>query len=248
MLKEKSFIFTRFRCRTAFFLVPLGCATVIARKTQKTVRHEGEFKRDRIEFRLGRPHRGHRLTGRRIHQRHIHRPHRSRCPRLHPPTQEQGRFPRRAGHDGQHPPGHGTHPPRRHCGRRRPAARGDDRRPGKGRAPVPRRRGRRILGRNGLHRRHGCLQQGRLPGTGPQGRRRHREIPVQLDDFTEPLAETIKGFHNIRHRFGQWDAALARDAAGRKMHLAGEIGWIESRRARCSLSGRRSRTVRSLPA
>ena len=36
----------------------------------------------------------------------------------------------------------------------------------------------------------------------------------QLDDFTEPLAETIKGFHNIRHRFGQWDAALARDAAG----------------------------------
>jgi len=53
----------------------------------------------------------------------------------------------------------------------------------------------------------------------------------QLDDFTEPLAETIKGFHNIRHRFGQWDAALARDAAGRKMHLAGEIGWIESRRA-----------------
>ena len=27
------------------------------------------------------------------------------------------------------------------------------------------------------------------------------------------------------------DAALARDAAGRKMHLAGEIGWIESRRA-----------------
>ena len=53
----------------------------------------------------------------------------------------------------------------------------------------------------------------------------------QLDDFTEPLAETIKGFHNIRHRFGQWDAALARDAAGRRIHLAEEIGWIESRRA-----------------
>ena len=53
----------------------------------------------------------------------------------------------------------------------------------------------------------------------------------QLDDFTEPLAETIKGFHNIRHRFGQWAAALARDAAGRRIHLAEEIGWIESRRA-----------------
>ena len=53
----------------------------------------------------------------------------------------------------------------------------------------------------------------------------------QLDDFTEPLAETIKGFHNIRPRFGQWDAALARDAAGRRIHLAEEIGWIESRRA-----------------
>ena len=53
----------------------------------------------------------------------------------------------------------------------------------------------------------------------------------QLDDFTEPLAETIKGFHNIRHRFGQWDATLARDAAGRRIHLAEEIGWIESRRA-----------------
>ena len=53
----------------------------------------------------------------------------------------------------------------------------------------------------------------------------------QLADFTEPLAETIKGFHNIRHRFVQWDEALARDAAGRKKELAEEIGWIESRRA-----------------
>ena len=67
----------------------------------------------------------------------------------------------------------------------------------------------------------------------------------QLDDFTEPLAETIKGFHNIRHRFGQWDAALARDAAGRKMHLAGEIGWIESRRAEMLSFWSK---VRSLPA
>ncbi len=70
-----------------------------------------------------------------------------------------------------------------------------------------------------------------------------------LSDFTEPLAETIKGFHNIRHRFEQWDEAVARDAAGRigagggpeesglgvsgsgcTGGLAEEISWIESRR------------------
>lgn len=52
-----------------------------------------------------------------------------------------------------------------------------------------------------------------------------------LSDFTEPLAQTIPGFHDIRHRFCQWDASLARDAAGRKMQVQEEIGWIESRRA-----------------
>lgn len=57
------------------------------------------------------------------------------------------------------------------------------------------------------------------------------KFQAQLADFTEPLAETIKGFHNIRHRFVQWDEALARDAAGRKKELTEEIGWIESRRA-----------------
>lgn len=53
-----------------------------------------------------------------------------------------------------------------------------------------------------------------------------------LDDFREPLHETIRGFHDIRHRFAQWDAALARDAAGRCREVAGEIGWIEERRER----------------
>lgn len=56
------------------------------------------------------------------------------------------------------------------------------------------------------------------------------KFQAQLADFTEPLAETIKGFHNIRHRFAQWDDALHRDAAGRVGELAEEIGWIESRR------------------
>ena len=51
-----------------------------------------------------------------------------------------------------------------------------------------------------------------------------------LADFTTPLHETIKGFHNIRYRFEQWDAAVAADCGGRVAELAEEIGWIESRR------------------
>lgn len=57
------------------------------------------------------------------------------------------------------------------------------------------------------------------------------KFQAQLADFTEPLVETIPGFHNIRYRFVQWDEALKRDAAGRVKDLATEIGWIESRRA-----------------
>ena len=52
----------------------------------------------------------------------------------------------------------------------------------------------------------------------------------QVSDFKEPLVETIKGFHNIRWRFQQWDEALRKDAAGRVAGLTEEIGWIESRR------------------
>lgn len=52
----------------------------------------------------------------------------------------------------------------------------------------------------------------------------------QLADFDIPLSETIKGFHNIRWRFHQWDEALKRDAAGRVGELREEISWIESRR------------------
>lgn len=51
-----------------------------------------------------------------------------------------------------------------------------------------------------------------------------------LADFTEPLSETIKGFHNIRHRFSQWDATIAADPVGRVKDLKEEIEWIESRR------------------
>lgn len=56
------------------------------------------------------------------------------------------------------------------------------------------------------------------------------KFQAQLADFTEPLAETIKGFHNIRYRFEQWDAVLAADPVGRKASVVEEIGWVESRR------------------
>lgn len=51
-----------------------------------------------------------------------------------------------------------------------------------------------------------------------------------LSDFDKPLNETIKGFHNIRWRFQQWDETIAADPAGRVEHLQEEISWIESRR------------------
>ena len=51
-----------------------------------------------------------------------------------------------------------------------------------------------------------------------------------LADFTEPLNEVIKGFHNIRWRFQQWDAVLAADPAGRVKEVQEEIAWVEERR------------------
>ena len=51
-----------------------------------------------------------------------------------------------------------------------------------------------------------------------------------LADFDKPLNETIKGFHNIRWRFEQWDATIAADPAGRVKNLQQEIEWVESRR------------------
>lgn len=53
---------------------------------------------------------------------------------------------------------------------------------------------------------------------------------AMLADFDEPLADVIKGFHNIRWRFEQWDRALSEDRAGRKASLTTEIEWIETRR------------------
>jgi len=71
------------------------------------------------------------------------------------------------------------------------------------------------------------------------------KFQAQLADFTEPLAETIKGFHNIRHRFVQWDEAIGRDAAGRVKDLTEEIAGSSRGAARCSGFGQRSKTARS---
>jgi len=49
-------------------------------------------------------------------------------------------------------------------------------------------------------------------------------------DLNEPLTDILPGFHNIRFRFNQWDAILAKDPVGRKAKLTNEISWIESRR------------------
>ncbi len=56
------------------------------------------------------------------------------------------------------------------------------------------------------------------------------KFQAQLADFDQPLNETIKGFHDIRHRFGQWDESLRLDKAGRKASVADEIAWLEARR------------------
>jgi Ser/Thr protein kinase RdoA (MazF antagonist) len=49
-------------------------------------------------------------------------------------------------------------------------------------------------------------------------------------DLKEPLVNILPGFHDIRYRFKQWDAVLAKDPVGRKVEVAAEIAWIESRR------------------
>lgn len=51
-----------------------------------------------------------------------------------------------------------------------------------------------------------------------------------LADFDKPLHETIKGFHNIHFRFGQWAEALDADRVGRVRNLKREIEAIEVRR------------------
>ena len=76
---------------------------------------------------------------------------------------------------------------------------------------------------------YNCADSPELARKGGQG---IGKFQAQLSDFSDELSETIAGFHNIAHRFRQWDAAVAADKAGRVKNLAEEIGWIEQRRER----------------
>lgn len=76
-----------------------------------------------------------------------------------------------------------------------------------------------------------CFDRADSPELARQGGLGLGRFHKLVSDFTEPLTEVLKGFHNIRWRFTQWDEAVKRDAAGRVKDLAEEISWIESRRA-----------------
>ncbi len=56
------------------------------------------------------------------------------------------------------------------------------------------------------------------------------EFHLLVSDFKEPLTEVLKGFHDMRFRFSQWDASVAADKAGRVSSVKEEIEWIESHR------------------
>lgn len=56
------------------------------------------------------------------------------------------------------------------------------------------------------------------------------KFQAMLSDMTQPLTDTLPGFHNIDYRFQQWDHALKQNPANRVQHLTREIDWIESRR------------------
>lgn len=63
-----------------------------------------------------------------------------------------------------------------------------------------------------------------------QGGRGIGQFQAMLADMTEPLVDILPGFHNMRFRFEQWDATLAKDPVGRKASMAKEIAQIEARR------------------
>ncbi|HNX54021.1 MAG TPA: aminoglycoside phosphotransferase family protein [Prolixibacteraceae bacterium] len=73
-------------------------------------------------------------------------------------------------------------------------------------------------------------QAAKTPELAYQGGKGIGLFQSMVSDLKEPLTDILPGFHNIRYRFNQWDAVLAKDPAGRKAKLATEIGWIESRR------------------
>lgn len=77
-----------------------------------------------------------------------------------------------------------------------------------------------------------CYSKADTPELARQGGIGIGHFQALLSDFNEQLTDTIKGFHNIRHRLCQWDGTLRRDPVGRVKDLKEEIAWIESRRTR----------------
>jgi Putative homoserine kinase type II (protein kinase fold) len=73
-------------------------------------------------------------------------------------------------------------------------------------------------------------QAAKTPELAYQGGKGIGLFQSMVSDLKEPLTNILPGFHNIRYRFNQWDAVLAKDPVGRKANLAKEISWIESRR------------------
>ncbi len=68
------------------------------------------------------------------------------------------------------------------------------------------------------------------PELAAQGGKGIGKFQAMLSDMTEPLADILPGFHNMRFRFQQWDDVLKKDPVGRKAQVQEEISWIESRR------------------
>ena len=73
-------------------------------------------------------------------------------------------------------------------------------------------------------------QSAKTPELAFQGGKGIGMFQAMVSDLNESLTDILPGFHNIRFRFNQWDAVLAKDSAGRKAKLTEEISWIESRR------------------
>lgn len=75
-------------------------------------------------------------------------------------------------------------------------------------------------------------QQADTPELAMQGGKGIGKFQAMLADFTEPLTNILPGFHDMRFRFKQWDAILAKDPLGRKTQVAKEVQWAEDRRAK----------------
>jgi hypothetical protein len=73
-------------------------------------------------------------------------------------------------------------------------------------------------------------QSAKTPELAFQGGKGIGLFQSMVADLNEPLTDILPGFHNIRFRFNQWDAVLAKDPVGRKAKLTQEIKWIENRR------------------